>query len=164
MIPSSRWKGQRCTNRITLPLSLRQRKIPSYRVSASDIPMTQHSIKKDLTNSIYDGIFASMFVTFTGGVFLTGFALSLGMNELMIGFLAALPFLVTIFQLPTSYLIEKSGRRKDIARRAAAVARLIWVPILILGVLPFLSRPTTSVLVISLIFLSYTFVTISYVS
>ena len=126
--------------------------------------MEQHSIKKDLTNSIYDGVFANTFATLTGGVFLTGFALSLGMNDLMIGLLGALPFLVTVFQLPTSYLIEKSGRRKKIAIVAAAAARLIWIPILILGVLPLLSSPTTSVLVLSLIFLSYTFITISYVS
>jgi MFS family permease len=126
--------------------------------------MAQHSIKKDLTNAIYDGVFANMFATLTGGVFLTGFALSLGMNELMIGFLAALPFLVTVFQLPTSYLIEKSGRRKDIARRAAAIARLIWVPIVILGVIPLASRLTASLLILGLIFISYTFVTVSYVS
>jgi MFS family permease len=126
--------------------------------------MEQQSIKKDLNNAIYDGVFANMFATLTGGVFLTGFALSLGMNELMIGLLAALPFLVTIFQLPTSYLIEKSGGRKDIASRSAAVARLIWIPIVILGVIPLVSRHTTSLLVIGLIFISYTFVTVSYVS
>ncbi|MEJ2067032.1 MAG: MFS transporter, partial [Deltaproteobacteria bacterium] len=95
---------------------------------------------------------------------LTGFALFLGMNDFMIGLLAALPFLVTVFQLPTSYLIEKSGRRKDIARRAAAVARLLWIPIVILGVIRLVSRPTASLLVLGLILISYTFVTISYVS
>jgi MFS family permease len=126
--------------------------------------MEQHSIKKDLTNSIYDGVFANMFATLTGGVFLTGFALSLGMNDLMIGLLGALPFLVTVFQLPTSYLIEKSGRRKKIAIVAAATARLIWIPILIVGVIPLVSRPTTALLALGLIFISYTFVTISYVS
>jgi hypothetical protein len=126
--------------------------------------MEQHSTEKDLTNAIYDGVFANMFATLTGGVFLTGFVLSLGMNELMIGLLAALPFLVTVFQLPTSYLIEKSGKRKDIARRAAAAARLIWIPIVILGVMPFLPRSATSLVILGLIFISYTFVTISYVS
>jgi MFS family permease len=126
--------------------------------------MKQHSIKKDLTNSIYDGIFANMFATLTGGVFLTGFALFLGMNDFMIGLLAALPFLVTVFQLPTSYLIEKRGRRKKIAIVAVATARLIWIPILILGVIPLVSLPTASLLVLGLIFISYTFVTISYVS
>ena len=33
--------------------------------------------KDGLKNAIYDGIFANMFATLTGGVFLTGFALHL---------------------------------------------------------------------------------------
>jgi MFS family permease len=126
--------------------------------------MEQDSIKRDLTHSFYDGIFANMFATLTGGVFLTGFALFLGMNDFMIGLLAALPFLVTIFQLPASYLIEKSGRRKAIAIGAAAAARLIWIPIVIFGVIPFLPRPAASFFVLGLIFFSYAFVTASYVS
>ncbi len=126
--------------------------------------MKPPSIKDDITNSIYDGVFANMFATLTGGVFLTGFALFLGMNDLIIGILGSLPFLVTVFQLPTSYLIEKSGRRKDIASWAAASARLTWVPIVFFGLLPILSHSTTSMLVLIFIFISYTFVTISYVS
>jgi len=38
---------------------------------------------KDLNCSICDGIFANMFATLTGGVFLTGFAIQLGMDEFM---------------------------------------------------------------------------------
>lgn len=57
---------------------------------------------KDFRNSFYDGMFSSMFATLTGGLFLTGFAVCLGMNEFMIGILGAIPFMVTIFQLPTS--------------------------------------------------------------
>jgi len=58
----------------------------------------------DLKNSIYDGMFANAFATLTGGVFITGFALYLGMNDFMIGLVAAMPFMVTVFQLPASYL------------------------------------------------------------
>jgi hypothetical protein len=39
---------------------------------------------KDLNCSICDGIFANMFATLTGGVFLTGFAIQLGMDEFML--------------------------------------------------------------------------------
>ena len=69
----------------------------------------------DFRNSFYDGMFAHVFATLTGGVFLTAFALHLGMSEFMIGVLAALPFVVTIFQLPTSTLIQKNGTRKKVA-------------------------------------------------
>jgi hypothetical protein len=65
--------------------------------------MEQYS-KTDLRNSFYDGMFANAFATLTGGVFITGFALYLGMNDFMIGLVAAMPFMVTVFQLPASYL------------------------------------------------------------
>ena len=48
-------------------------------------------IRASLKYSIYDGTLANMFATLTGGVFLTGFALYLGMNEFMIGLLGQCP-------------------------------------------------------------------------
>lgn len=92
-------------------------------------------MRDDLKNSIYEGVFANMFATLTGGVFLTGFGLYLGMDEFLIGILASMPFFVTVFQLPTSYLIEKRGKRKEISFWAAAAARLAWIPILIFALL-----------------------------
>ena len=56
----------------------------------------------DLKNSIYDGMCASVFATLTAGVFLTGFALHLGMDEFSIGILAAIPYAATLFQLQGS--------------------------------------------------------------
>lgn len=66
----------------------------------------------DLKYSIYDGIFANIFATLTGGVFLMGFALYLGMNELMIGLVASMPFIVTVFQLPAASAALRTGKRK----------------------------------------------------
>jgi len=123
-------------------------------------PQTEH----DLKNSIYDGMFTNMFATLTGGVFLTGFALYLGMNELMIGLLASMPFIVTVFQLPTSYLIARTGKRKEISCWAAALARMIWIPILIGTLITFSSVSTKLLIILSLMFLSYTFISMSYVS
>lgn len=50
--------------------------------------------------SFGDSIFATVFETLTGGVFLTGFALYLGMGVTAIGLLAAIPYIATLFQLP----------------------------------------------------------------
>ena len=121
-------------------------------------------IPADQRNSFYDGIFANIFATLTGGAFLTGFALHMGMNELMIGILAAMPFLATVFQLPTSYIIQNYGKRKNICIIAAAAARFLWVPILIIGLYPNLANFPVSTIVFSLIFLSYVFISISFVS
>ncbi len=122
------------------------------------------AIKDDMRNSFYDGIFSNMFATLTGGVFLTGFALYLGMNEVMIGLLASIPFMVTIFQLPTSYLIRKNGRRKKISYLGTAAARFIWIPVLIVAFLPISSAFMKSMIILSLIFISYIFISVSYVS
>jgi MFS-type transporter involved in bile tolerance (Atg22 family) len=118
----------------------------------------------DLRNSIYDGMFANMFASLTGGVFLTGFALYIGMDEFMIGLVASMPSLVTIFQLPASYLIGKKGRRKNISYVGAAIARLMWIPILIVAFLPLQSLSIKLSVILGLIFFSYTFASISYVS
>jgi len=120
--------------------------------------------RESLKNSFYDGIFAHMFATLTGGVFLTGFALYLGMNEFMIGLLSAIPFLVTSFQLPTSYFIIKRGRRKGIVLIASSIARSIWVFILIVAVIPVLSTLVKSWTILGLVLISQIFISVSYVS
>ena len=97
---------------------------------------------QNFRNSFYDGAFAHMFATLTGGVFLTGFALYLGMNELMIGLLAAAPFLVTGLQIPVSHVLSKRGRRKNIAYFGAVAARIVWVPVLCVGIMPVLLHLT----------------------
>lgn len=119
---------------------------------------------KDLKNSIYEGVFAHMYATLTGGVFLTGFAVHLGMDELMIGLLAAMPFLATIFQLPASHLIEERGKRKKFWYTGAAIARLVWIPIILAGLVPASMVPFKVSLILVLILISYSFNSVSSVS
>jgi MFS family permease len=116
----------------------------------------------DLRNSIYDGIFAHMFATLTGGVFLTGFAIHLGMNEFMIGLLGSMPFLATIFQLPASYFVWKNGTRKKVAFFTALFARIIWIPLLIVAFLPFWDITIRSYIILLIIFFSYSFASVSH--
>jgi MFS family permease len=120
--------------------------------------------KRDLHNSIRDGVFANMFAALTGGVFLTGFALHLGMNEFMIGLLGAMPFLVTVFQLPAAYFIQRKGSRKRFALWAAAVARGLWIPIMLVAMLPILSASLKSAMILGVILLSYASASVSFVS
>lgn len=124
----------------------------------------QSTLTGDLKNSIFDGIFANMFATLTGGLFLTGLALYLGMNEFMIGLLSAMPFLTTLFQLPTSYYLGIKNRRKAFTTYGALAARLIWLPILVIAVIPGLSVFSKSIVVLLLIFISQSFMSISFVS
>ncbi len=91
--------------------------------------------------SIYDGIFANIYVNLTGSVFLPAFALALGASSLQIGMLASIPLFANIAQLGGTYLVEKYNRRKKVAVRAAFAARILWLPIIILSVLMASSRP-----------------------
>jgi MFS family permease len=88
----------------------------------------------------------------------------LGMNEFMIGILGAIPFMVTIFQLPTSYLLQKNGTRKRTAYLAAAAARLTWLVILLFALLPVPNVPIKCLCILSLIFLSHAFASVSYLA
>ncbi len=119
---------------------------------------------KNLKYSLYDGVFATIFANLTGGMFLTGFALYLGMNEFLIGLLASIPFAATFLQLPASLFIAKRGERKRIACLNAAVARLMWVFILIAAILPIQSLTARLAIVLGLFILSHSFIAISYVS
>lgn len=115
-------------------------------------------------NSFGDGIFATMFATLTGGVFLTGLALHMGMSEAAIGLLGAMPYAATLFQLPASVHISRKGRRRRLALAGAATGRLLWLPIIAVAVaqvVPFALKTTT---VVILVFISHAFVSISYVS
>jgi MFS family permease len=118
----------------------------------------------DLKNSIYDGMCASVFATLTAGVFLTGFALHLGMDEFSIGILAAIPYAATLFQIEGSYLIAKNGKRKRLTVFSAAVARSMWLIVLGIAFLPLQSLFLKHILLLGLIFLSHCFISISYVS
>jgi MFS family permease len=118
----------------------------------------------DLKNSIYDGFFANIFATLTGGVFLTGFALYLGMSDPMIGILGSIPFLVTALQPPVSYFLGKNGGRKVVAFWGAAMGRFTWVPILIVAAIPYFSAHTKSLFILGFFFISHSCISISYVS
>lgn len=124
----------------------------------------QDQTKRSLTYSIYDGVLANMFATLTGGVFLTGFAVYLGMNPFLIGLLGAMPFLVTVFQLPAAYFIDKKGGRKKIAIGCSLFARTLWIPILVVALLPIPARWVKVPIVLSLIFLHYALGSASFVA
>lgn len=68
----------------------------------------------------------------TGGV-MASYALTLGANNLQIGALAAIPFVMQLLQLPCVALVERVRRRKLIAVVTWFVAQGFWIPI---GLIP----------------------------
>jgi MFS family permease len=65
----------------------------------------------------------------TSGGFLAAYALALGADNLQIGVLAALPFLLQPLQLPSILLIERMKMRKAIAFFTFAAIQLLWIPV-----------------------------------
>ncbi|UCD82575.1 MAG: MFS transporter [Desulfobacterales bacterium] len=128
------------------------------------MPATDTLPPKLIKNSFADGVFATVFATLTGGVFLTGFALYLGMSEVAIGLMAAMPYAATLFQLPASILVTRTGRRKGITIFNAACGRLMWLLILAVALLPAGASTVKITLVLVLIFLSHAFISTSYVA
>ncbi|MDA8142307.1 MAG: MFS transporter [Desulfobacteraceae bacterium] len=120
--------------------------------------------RDDYRYSFFDGMCANVYANLTGGAFLTGFALSLGMNDLMIGVLLAIPFIVTLFQIPGSYFICRKGRRKSLAYWTATISRLLWLPLLVIGLLPFESSGWHPFLVLACFLVLQAFSSVSYIA
>ena len=92
--------------------------------------MQEATVRKALSFSIWDGIFANLYANLTGGVFLVGYALALKATEVQIGLLAAFPLIANVAQVFFTYVIELIGRRRPLALWAGTFARLLWLMII----------------------------------
>ncbi len=74
-----------------------------------------------------EGFLGEVFVTLTGGAFLTGLALALGAGPMSLALLAALPFLAQIGQLGAPILEQRLRSRRAFVVPAMAGARALWL-------------------------------------
>jgi MFS family permease len=91
--------------------------------------ISDQDLSKGLHWLALEGGFSMGFFSITTSGFLAAFALALGANNLQIGILAAIPFIMQIVQLPTIWLVEKVRRRKLIAVSSWFPAQIMWIPI-----------------------------------
>jgi len=84
------------------------------------------SVRKWLRYATVEGALANVFITFTGGAFVTGLALLLGASDFEIGLLAAIPFLAQVAQLLTAYFIGRFKTRKGVVVWLSVVGRQSW--------------------------------------
>lgn len=92
---------------------------------------------------VIEAIFSGGAAALTSGVILTAFALHLGASNLMVGTLAAMPFLAQLLQLPAIQLVERWRRRKRIAVVTSLVGRTMLA---LMAVLAFSSGTTALLL------------------
>ncbi|HVS94624.1 MAG TPA: MFS transporter [Mucilaginibacter sp.] len=113
--------------------------------------LSEDQLESGLKLVVADGLSAEAMVVFTSGTFLTAMAIHMGASNFQLGVLAALPTFTTIFQLLSIWLVQKFKNRRAITAFCNFMAR---VPLIAIGVLPFLFTAATSIeiLIIMLFF------------
>lgn len=101
-----------------------------------------------------DGAFATAFGTLVGGTFLVGFVQLQHGADFWIGALAAIPSLCGLFQIPGSILGRSYQSYKKYIRVGGGIWRLMYVPLLILPLLPISGNLKLSILAVCMVIAS----------
>ena len=89
-----------------------------------------------------------------GGSHVKSFARMLGFNDLAFGFMAAMPFLATIGQIPATLIVERTGHRKYLFLYCTIISRLLWMPVALIPLMP-IPSPWAVVTMLSLLGVSW---------
>jgi MFS family permease len=116
----------------------------NLRPSAS---LTGNQVKKGLQLVMADGMTSEAMVVFTSGTFLTAMAVNMGATNFQLGLFAALPTFTTVFQLFSIWMVRRFNNRRVITALFNFLARL---PILAIGLIPFVFSTGTSIQVLLL--------------
>jgi MFS family permease len=86
-------------------------------------------IQKGLRISVIEGVFAQVHINLTAGMFLTSFALYIGLNNIGIGLLSAIPAFFTGCAFFAIYLINIFGNRQRLCVLFSGIGRGIFLVI-----------------------------------
>jgi MFS family permease len=100
-----------------------------------DPVITAEDMERGKQALVRDAAWATLAGSLYGGVILIGFAVALGASPIVIGILAAVPFLAQVAQLPAIALVERVRQRRKITVIAVTISRVL---ILLLALLPHL--------------------------
>lgn len=115
--------------------------------------LSEAQVKSGLKLVVAEGLATESMVALTGGAFLVAMAVHMGASNFQLGILAALPTFSSIFQLVSIWLVQQFKSRRIIAVLSNLFARL---PLVVIGLLPFLFTSGTSIKVlIFLLFFHY---------
>lgn len=78
----------------------------------------------------------AIFAASTGGMFLVGFAMALGADNVLLGWMGALPQFLVVFQLLSAYMIERGMSRKTLTVVFSTIGPLGWF---LIAIIPFLA-------------------------
>ena len=114
--------------------------------------ISDEEVKTGLRWLTWEGTVSMGFSSITTSGILAAFALALGANNLQIGILAAIPFIMQPLQIPAIFLVEKVQRRKAIAVICWLLAQLLWFPAALIPI--FIKAPGSSAISLLLVLMA----------
>jgi MFS family permease len=96
-------------------------------------PAEKQLIRTSLRASTYDGMFATIFSSITGGVLLSNFLVELHASPTEIGLLSSIPMLANLLQPLGAWLSERTTSRHNYCLWVYAPSRLLWL-VLVAGI------------------------------
>ena len=99
----------------------------------SSLNLSKQAIRSSLRASTWDGVFAAIFSSITGGVLLSNFLLQLGASTVEIGIISSVPMLVNLLQPVGAYLASRTTSRYWYGLAIFGTGRLLWL-ILVVGI------------------------------
>jgi hypothetical protein len=101
--------------------------------------LSENTLQKGLDAVIRDGITSQIKMTLTESIFLIAFAVALGASNAIVGFIAAIPPLTQLLQIPSIILVQKTKIRRRICVFFSAISRLsifamVLIPVLSPGI------------------------------
>ncbi len=94
---------------------------------ADSVPEKQINTGYALRISVFEGSFAQVHINLTAGMFLTSFALYLGLNNIGIGFLSAIPAFFTAFAFFSIYLSNFFRSRRRLCVLSSSLGRGVFL-------------------------------------
>ncbi len=94
--------------------------------------LSAQAVQRAVRFSYLQAMLGSIYVASTGGMFLIGYALKLGADDVQIGLLTAVPMLCVVAQLLTAAIVERGASRRRLTIAAALVNVLGWVLIILI--------------------------------
>jgi MFS family permease len=91
------------------------------------VKLAKDSIRRSLSASTIDGVFAAVYSNIIGGVLLTNFLMDLGASAAQIGLLASVPMVANLLQPLGAYISEKMSSRHWYCLWIYAPSRLLWL-------------------------------------
>lgn len=90
-------------------------------------PSSASPIRRGLVASTIEGSFAQAFISWTSGVFVVKYATKLGVDDVMLAVITAIPVLAAGIQIGTAWIYERAGERRGVITTwTLLLARVLW--------------------------------------